>query len=559
MVSKKIKKKLIKLNLFRAKFTTIFFSVVGLFVIGFISYFLFCQISAPKDVDEILPSNKLVFFVEFSKDDFPEIVKSNAVFQDILIESNLQKYLNQSISQFQNNTEKWLGNRVVLAVYKPVLSESDLTYYLFLETKDQSETVDYLRSLGTKNEKLTTEKYKDFKIISFSQSLDLYCTFMYGYFVCANSNSGIKTLIDANQSGMSMGVLSNDAAYNKVKNNLPSFAAGRSYVNLQNIDFSGFEFYFGPLKEYLKEGGFVFNQIEQGIRLNSYLAFEKGFLATGATVANTDLSRYIYADTLGFYLGGSNLTSFFQQTLNIWDKITPYFSIIIEGVLRAQIASYFGNSVTLENDFYPLFKNRYAVEISLEPETFLPQVKIVLNVDNKEEAKQIMQRLLEGFYEKAGQYIPIIEETKLPDGSVVRELVADQSRVQIISENFEETQIHAVVIDKVPFGFAFAMVDDIIIIASDILALKDNLSLINNPENSLAKNQNFIAVKRKLYLHGDEFSFFDLKKIINFLEVLGMEESNFSFISMFDFVAFSTKWFDDGMANEVVLIKQELN
>lgn len=550
---KKLKKKLEKMKLFQLKVTSLFFTLIGLFSVIFISYFLYFKISAPQEVDDILPTDNLVFFTEFSKTEFPDVLWDNSYFQNQLVETNLKQYLNKNLDQLKIQTSNWLGDRVAFALYKKEGSKN-WDYYLLLENRNQKKALDFLRSLGVQNEELLTEDYQRFKIISFSQTLDLNCSFMFGYFACANTKQAMKELIDVNKTKIS--VLSAFPAYQKVKNNLPQISAGKLYLNFKNLDYNQFDLYLSPIRDSLKEGGIVVDSIEKGIRLNSYLALNKGLVETGAVVLKNDLTPYIYADTLGMYLGGTNLTQVFQKILNAWDEVTPYFSIILEGMLRAQIQNYLGDQVSLEEDFYPLFMNHYALELNLDSETFLPQIKIILQTTDLVKILPILDKLYEGFYNQSGKYMPQIEKTTLPDGSVVSELIADNTKVQKKTEKFNGIEIKSISIEGVPFGFAYSVYEDKIFIASDVLALKDNLSLIQNPQNSLAKNPQFLALKKQVLLQGEETSYFNLTRLTTFLDVIGLPEKEKKLLSLFDHVFFSTKWFDDGMANEIVLMKE---
>lgn len=545
---KKLTKKIQKLKLFQTKVTTLFFAFIGVFALSFVGYFLYFQVSGPKAVDEVLPADDLVFLAEFERNDLEEFLQQNASFKTYFFEPLMQQYFNQNLADFNDQAKKWLGNKMAIANYQ---KETEV-YYLLLENNNQRKALEFLRSLGLKGEELKKEEYKNSMILSFSQSLNVKCSFLYGYLICSNESDALKKLIDFNQ--LELGALSALGNYNKVKNNLPKFPGGKLYFNLQKIDFSAFEFYFGPLKEYLREGGIAFTQTEEGVRLNSYLALEKGLTATGSIALKNELADFVSAENLAFYFNGTNLTQSVKQIFKIWDKASPYFQIILEGMLRARVVDYFGAEVSLEEDFYPLLSNGYAVEVQLLPK---PRVKIILEVKDEAQTKAILAKMLEGVYLKNAILKAEKKEIVLRDESVVKELQIDDSQVQKTQTDFEGVKIEFVQMPENISGFAYAFVDDQVFISNDPEFIQPNLHLLQDPTKSLSNSPIYQKIKALMLLEGEETSFFDCKQLRAFLEVFGLPEQSLIFLSDFDYAFFSTKWFDDGMANEAIFLKSE--
>lgn len=552
---KKLKEKIIKAKLFQIKATKLFFALLGLFALSFVSYFLYFQISGAKDADEILPAEGLLAYSEFSQNDFAEFIQKNKTFRENFLDPFFQQYLNQNLAEFNLKAKDWLGNKSAFAVYENTQNPLDKTYYLFLENDNQKKAIRFLQELGIENEKLIVEEYKKSNILSFSQSLGVDCTFLYGYLICSNEVSALKKLIDFNQN--QIGFLAEQENYNRVKNNLPKVDGGKVFVNLAKVDFHNYEFYLGPLKEYLQEAGIAFSEINQGIRLNSYLALKKGLTQTGTTVLKNDLAKYIVADDLAIFMSGANLTQSFQQILTVWDEITPYFAIIIEGMVRARVVDYFGESVSLEEDLYPLLKNNYALGIKIDEKTFLPEAKLILEVDDLEKAEVVLDKMLHGFYLKNKKMMATKKETTLKDGSVVKELIADSTKVQKVKTDFKGITINSIDLGGENFSFAYATYKDKIFLAINPNSLKENLDLIKNPEKSLSQDQIYLNAKKNMFLEGEEISFFNFKKINQFINLLLLENQQTSLLSVFDFAIISTKWFDDGMANEVILLNSK--
>lgn len=552
---KKLKKKIVKARLFQVKVTTLFFSLLGFFTLSFVSYFLYFQILELKDVDEILPAEGLVAYSEFSQTEFSDFIQDNEIFQKQVLDPFLEQYLNQNLAEFNSKAKDWLGDNVAFAVYEDQEKEEQ-TYYLFLENNHEKKAIEFLKNLGLKDEKMETEKYKKFTLLSFSQSLEVDCTFMYGYLVCSNQADALKKLIDKNEK--ESGFLKTQSNYNRTKNNLPKIAGGKAFVNLKKVDYSDYEFYLGPLKEYINNGGVSFSQIDGGIRLNSYLSLDKGLVQTGSLVVKSDLTQFIQSNDLVAYFGGTNLTQSFKQVLKVWDEITPYFAIIVEGMVRAQVVDYFGNTISLEEDLYPLFTNNYALEIQVSEKSFIPEFKLILEVDDVEQTEEILERILDAFFVKNEKFMAARKDTTLKDGSVAKELIVDEKKVQKLEEDFNDVTIHSLFVEGQNSGFAYALHDNKAFLAMSVVALKENLDLIENPEKSLSKHQVYLKAKKNMFLEGEENSFFDLQKIAGILNLFGVQNRQIDLLSAFDFAIISTKWFDDGMANEVILLNSKL-
>jgi len=552
---KKLKKKIKKIKdikLFQTKVTTLFFGCLGVFVLLFIGYFLYFQITVPKNVDEILPSEKIILLAELSTPEFADFVEDNSVFKENFLRPFIQGYLNQDLAEFNEQARKWLGAKMAFAVYALDQNKDVKRYYLFLENNSQRNSLAFLHSLGLQEEELTKENYQNSDILSFSQSLNLSCSFLYGYLVCSNESQALKDLIDFNQG--ELGFLNNLTSYTKVKNNLPKTAGGKLYFDLQRINFNEYEIFLGPLKEYLLDGGITLTQINQGIRLNTYLSFEKGLVNTGSVVTKNNLDRFIYAKNMGIYLGGTNFTGSFQQILKLWEKASPYFNIIIEGMLRARMTNYFGTELSLEEDLYELFKNDYAFEVDFFP---LPQLKIVLSVDDREKAKSILEKMFEGVYAKSEKYKTEKKDTELTEGIFVTELLVNDAKVEKQETDFAGTIIYSVEVENMPITFAYALKDDKVFMGTSRGAVQENLELLDAPEKSLAKNKNYIQAKKNMFLEGEEKSFFDFKKISQFLTILGIDLPQVNLLQTFDYAFFSAKWFDDGMANEAIFLQEK--
>lgn len=546
---KKLTQKIQQMQIFRTKVTVLFFGVTGVCVLFFVGYFLYCQALISKDPDDVLPEQNLVFFGEFSRQDLADFLGKNESFRTYFFDPFLQQYFNQNLTGFNDQAKNWLGDRMAFAKYKSNDSIQGEIYYLLLENNNQRKALDFLHGLGVQGEVLQKTEYKNADILSFTRSLNVHCSFLYGYLICSNQNEALKKIIDLNE--MEKGFLSGSTDYNKVKNNLPKTFGGTVYFDLRKINYANFDFYIGPLKKYLQDGGIAFRQTEEGVRLNSYLALEKGLVSSGTVVLKNDLERYVLAENTSIFLSGENLTQAFQQVLKIWEEVTPYFGIIIEGMLRSRVAESFGPNIVLEEDLYPLFQNSYALAIRFVPS---PQFNLVIEVDDIQKTELILEKLRASFYAKHEALKLEKAEKNLQDGFVLKEVITDDSQVQKIQNEFNGVPIYGVEIKDAHFSFAYAIFDRKVFISTSVAGVQESLKLAQNPAKSLAQSVVYQKARNLMFLTGEEKSFFDLKAL-DFLNLFGSGEIITTLLSDFNYAFLSTKWFDDGMANEVIFLK----
>lgn len=546
---KKLSQKLKQMQIFRTKVTVLFFGVTGVFVLFFIGYFLYCQALVAKDPEDLLPAKNLVFLAEFSREDLADFLSRNKAFRTYFFDPFLQQYFNQNLTGFNAQAKTWLGDKMAFAKYKADKSAQDEIYYLILENNNQRKALDFMRDLGLKGEPLQKKEYKNSDILSFSQSLNVSCSFLYGYLICSNQAVALEKIIDLNES--ESGFLSGSTDYNKVKNNLPQTAGGAIYFDTREIAYGDLEPFVGSLQKYLKKGGIAFRQTTEGIRLNSYLSLEKGLVSSGASVLKNNLESHLVAADLGVYLSGVNLTRDFQQILQVWDVSSPYFSVIIEGMLRARVAEYFGSVITLEEDLYPLFKDGYALAMRFVP---IPQIDLVLEVRDQKKAELILKKMLKAFYIKNESLKSGQTKKALPDGFVLKEAMTDESQLQKTQIKWNGVPIYSVVIKDAPFSFNYAIADQKVFFSTNVEGVKENLALEQSPAKSLAQSSVYQKARNLMFLNGEEKSFFDLKAL-DFLSLFDSGERFTTLFSDFHYAFISTKWFDDGMANEVIFLK----
>lgn len=297
---------------------------------------------------------------------------------------------------------------------------------------------------------------------------------------------------------------------------------------------------------------------------NTLMTAKQDFLkgeSFGITGSSSDLFTYSLTDHVGsdntaLYIGGSDMTEEWQNTLETISKLNPAYGIILEGIVRAKVQNIFGEDVSLRNDIYPLFQDEYAIVIE-DTDAGITGFKIILKHSDKDLAEAKLEKLLKGFRLLASEFAPKLEIYTLPDGTESKELAADPSRLQEDEEVYNGYSVNCLDVTDSIYGFCFAVADELIIMGNDTDSIKESLDLLSSPRNSLSQSQSFRQAVSNLSPISDEITFIKMDNAENLLK-----ESNLSIIfkplfDSFESIVWVKRYFNDGAASEGFLLLKD--
>ncbi len=351
--------------------------------------------------------------------------------------------------------------------------------------------------------------------------------------------------------------LQNDPGYQKALGNLPRHAWLKGYFALSPFDASEAVGDLGafllPLKVLFKGAGFAVRSSPSGLHFNTYVSLDPAAVAFNHRPASGqppayELTRFLPAEKLLFYMGGANLEGEWLNTLETLSQLNPAYGLIVEGLLRARAEAMFGSGVSLRNDIYPLLKGQYALALSRASDGSLA-VSLLLSHRDRDFADIKLGKLFEGFRTLAGQHTPKTLTVTLPDGTEARELVANPDQLAVSEGRYRGWPVRCVNIAGSSYGFCTTLSEDLIVLSNKREALEQTINLHFEPRFTLAQHQPFRQTLSNLSQVNDETSFLNVPA---FAEAAGsrLPAMGQKILQAFEAATWVKHTFDDGVSAE---------
>jgi hypothetical protein len=509
-----------------------------------------------RSVTHILPAEKTVAYFELEDLSLPPKLGQETVFDLVGLTAILKKGFGLEIFEIKEHLAK---GRLGMALLKSDTGDNEPV--LFFRVKSQKEVLAFLEGSTLEGETLIAQGTPAQVIYSFPKSRPFSFSFIGPHLFIAQNPACLETIHKVHRGELPS--LNGDASFQKSLANLPGKSWGFGFVDAQQLQFQAgqpLNQIVQPLKTVADHFALAVRKEYNGFHFNSLLALNPDALELGKgysdrTRFHYQLTDYVSSQKLAAYLGGANLADEWQNTLHTLANLNPAYGIILEGLLRAQIQQYFGEEVSLRNDFYPLFENEYAFVLEDLPNGH-PGFKLILRHDDRVFAEAKLSKLLDGFRILAAKFAPKLNEFTLPDGTESRELVADPTRLKEYEETYEGYPLRCLDVTDSPYGFCFAITDQLVIIGNHPNTVKDTIDLTASPKFVLSQNQSFQKVMGNVSAISDEVSYLHIPTLVN---VLGNTPAGFrvnNLLSEFEAVAWVKHYFDDGVSTEGYLLLQ---
>ncbi len=564
------KKLLLKKLLARAKKKTsvldkILFSILALgfaMMIAFFAYLIWFTLSN-RSVTHFLPSENTVAYFELEDLTLPPKFDQEKLFDLVGVSAILTKTFGLDVGDIQDYLTQ---GRLGFALIKDDEDKTKLS--LFLRTQDKSATLDYFESLGVEGETLATIGEKKNIIYSYPQSHAFVFSFIGPYLFISQDLDTLKQIQSVRQKEAPS--LNENTKYLKSLANLPRQTWGRGYLNIQTLNLgagSPMSPMITPLKSFLNHFALTIRKQPNGFHFNSLMSINSKLLAlkkgyTDPTRFTYSLADYIGSKNSAIYIGGANLADEWENTLDTISNLNPAYGIILEGILRAQIAKLFGDDVSLRDDIYPLFEGEYALVFEnlppltegLETETSRFGLKLILKHDDMNFVKVKLEKLLDGFGALAAQYAPKLKVFLLPDGTESRELVADPTRLTELTEDYEDYEIKCMDVTGSVFGFCYTVTDQLVVLSNHVDSIKETIDLSTSPKFVLSQSQGFRKALSNLSAISDEITYVAMDSTSELFKnsKIGLWINNL--FGPFEAATWIKHYFNDGVSTEGFLL-----
>lgn len=507
--------------------------------IAFLS-FLILKIWKTDSIVDFLPQ-ETIGFVEC------DLLAKNSSFDFDKIKLSLELYLNTDLDQI----ESWIGRSNALAILK---DNKKIQPVLFLNTRNQELTKEFLQTLGFKDEKFSTDFYRNFPIYRYEQSRSEVFTFIKDYVAIAYSEEILKKLIDANLNLIPK--LNQDFDFQKVARHLPQYSDAFFYLDLQKFQNTKWgQFEYGYLFEIFHKWGGAFSEKDGSIKFNTFTIIDKKLLPSPDQFAKRpkfqkNLSTLIPDYNLIAYFGGVNLEEFFKDHFSLLEQYNPPLNVILEGLINAKIDEFLGEEIYFQKDLLPFLESEYAFFIFHDQDQNL-QASAIFEISQPLKIKENMAKIMKNFETKSAYFIPKLKTRTLPDGTVTRELVADYAQVKKEEETYQGVDIQGISLEEHPYGLYVAMTDNEIILSSDLAGIKRILDQKNNDNQSLVDNQIYKKARSQILILGDEITYLNFEKLRELVEL----DIPFLQEEEWESGLWTLKIFNDGMSLEGVILK----
>ena len=258
--------------------------------------------------------------------------------------------------------------------------------------------------------------------------------------------------------------------------------------------------------------------------------FHEDYLELNSPEIIPELAGFVPSDSL-FFMNGLDLYSKYQHTKTFLGQLDPQFSIIFEGLLRAQSRELFGESFDFEKQFLSKMHGQYSTLLDVDfTDASSPKLDFVfLTKFGGVDQEQALSDLQNAVHNAQGRFAPRIEIVELPDGTV---------REELVSTPLEEIPIRKVETDNGTYFTAQNPVSDktlsygvsngYFIFSTRSEAMEKVYSILGGQDSSLAENEDFRSAVLFRYAPSESYGFVSLSKLDG-LWTLVQDEENANF------------------------------
>jgi hypothetical protein len=522
----------------------------------FIAYLLWFMAN-DKSVANYLPEDRTIAFAEFEDLSLPVQMQSDETFSLDKIEGLLKKIYD---IDYKNAVSSWADGRFGIALIKNL--DENSTPVIFMITHSRRKTLAFFENLALPDEKLEKSGSLRLPIYSYPQSQPFSFAFIGPYVFISSSVTPLAVIQEVYEG--SAPAITSQKDYQKTLSNMPRNSWMRGYVNYQALNFKGnvaVSNIVEPLKYVINHFALAIRKNPDGFHFNTFLNLTPDLLALreehrDKTPFAYKLTDYISSKNIMLYIGGANLSLEWENTLDTISNLNPAYGIILEGAVRAQVSKVFGSEVDLRNDIYPLFSDEYAFAVAGQEDGKRINISLLLSHDNKEFVEAKLEKMMKGFRYLAAQFAPKVRVVVLPDGTESRELVADISRLEENSENYQGTQVTCLEVKDTSSGFCYAVTDELLIITNNRDTAKGIIDLTISPKYMLSQHQPFRQTIGNLSKVSDEITFIDLQEALPAFNANPYYQLAEKYLKPLSAVSWVKHYFDDGVSTEgYILVK----
>jgi hypothetical protein len=520
-------------------------SAIMLTLFVYVSMLLFSSAFRPTPLAEILPEDQTVAFLEINTNiDHTQLVKAKELLQetDSSIDEKLsliEDLINTSVDE---NIKPWLGRQLGLAelLYSKGEEGEALATVYFVETIGKQQTESTLEMIADNNlsefEDTGSEAGKISKLTlrnpseDRSQDHQIYTAFIGNYLVIApDTPVGLDILLKAQTEGYPK--VADSAKYEEVYDKTPFNKIAFIYLNFDHEQSSLMQKYgvyteskllnsaVQPFALIFNSEGLALTAKDNYFEIESFMNLEESFLGANRFVTyqenyDADLTQFT-PENLDVFWGGKNIERQIKRIIALLSEGNKTTNEVFEGVLNSYTEKYFGSSVSLIEDIYPLIQNEFALGVRMgeEKNNYL----LVLELSSPTEDAIRLQKIANNFISSGAVFEPHIEKRELEDGTIAQEIVATPEELIKSESKYNDVVIYEMQTESGGWGIYYTVFKEKAFISTNKGYLEESLSLaltgsIEGEQNSLMNSEIYDLHISPALSKLDEVAYFNILK-----------------------------------------------
>ena len=541
------------------KIRAVMLSLIGVFAIGFIAWFLFGKLFRPQSLADLVSADRTIAIAEvnidFQNDQLKKFDQLFAKYPVLQTQTLIGAVNLFSGFNYSTDLKPWLGRKVGVVLNK------DFSPTLFVEVLDQQKALSFIQnqSMQTPQNVFQTLNYKDKKIYSTNIKVPLVFTTINNYLVFAKDQAAVQSTIDDFESGAHLG---SDDYYQKVANNLPSSNLAFVYLSNKNLyaalqaapaifaahsdELKKFKSFFDL---FVGEGAVLISG-NNNLVVQSFEAVDKSKLQGKALLSfdqsyRGNLLSFVANDSI-FLAGGHDLSRELQRFSEIMDTGAGVDETVFKSVIEAQKQRFFGDDVSLEDDILPLFKNEYLFTVT---NTFdKPALNLVLDLNDASSDLVKLEKVVTAFVKTGGIFAPKIQNVTLPDGTTGQEIIASAAQIERTEDTYESYNIVKLKIGETGWNIYYTISNNKALFSTNLDSLKKIIGISEGrTENSIVTSQSYLKNIQPYLGSADEIMNIKLGALT---DALGLTSNKMisPYILPFNNVTATKNYFDDGIS-----------
>lgn len=485
--------------------TPVFLIGMGLFALGVLGFVFEAWQTRVNQLDQLL-SNEVVFVAQASTDKLEGLQNQNLNYfiPSWLSEAEIEnKYL-----------ARWLGKEVAL------IAIDDKHFILGARHRHRSALKTWLQTQLLPGEQFTITKTDQGEVWTPGFSSQQAFLIMDRWVFAGDSLETLQKAFSTERPS-----LASSDRYQRAFAGVPDSREWRLFIDLENYlmdwkpapNLAVYQPLITAFGQAIPTLGLTAKSIDESIlKLNAQFQLAMTQPADTLTPAlkNTtipDLAHFAPNQVM-FFLNGQELYGRYQHTKNFLKELNPQFELIFDGLIRAQVERWLGETADLEKDLLAKIQGPYAIMLDYNEGIdwlFITESQVGETLENQIRTAQ-------------GRFAPKVETVELPDGTIREELVAAPPEAIKINEVTHQGWTYSVTQSaSLNQGeLAFLQQGKYFLIASNRDLLESALEAKKSDTASLANNNDFRQAVLYRLGQAESFGFINVNKLKKAIEPL---------------------------------------